>query len=327
MSRVTEPPQGADARPRTRRGPRRGARAEAVLRVGLVLLLLGVSAVGLSGRKHLNWDELAKDPESSWIGLLLVVGATFVVIAAVQALFQMLRVTNEGDDPGVAVRTPLPWYRRLVSMVIVVLAVWAIYAMVRSATTTPPRFRDPGRINQAAPNGRVEPGNLSAHDARGLLIAVLVGAGLAVALAVVRRRAALADRADSEPDDDGDDEQTVLAEAVAAAEVELDAHGDDTRAAIIAAYVAMERQLVASGTTRRASDTPTDFLQRAMTASRVSRGASSRLTDLFREARYSSHPMSSSARDDAARALARVADDLARGPSRSRADEPRGPGG
>ena len=42
--------------------------------------------------------------------------------------------------------------------------------------------------------------------------------------------------------------ESALAGAVAAAEVELDSHGDDTRAAIIAAYLAMERQLVASGT-------------------------------------------------------------------------------
>jgi hypothetical protein len=104
--------------------------------------------------------------------------------------------------------------------------------------------------------------------------------------------------------------EAALAGAVAAAEVELDSHGDDTRAAIIAAYTAMERQLVASGTTRHASDTPTDFLMRAMAASRVSRGSATRLTELFREARFSTHPMPSTARADAARALARVGDDL-----------------
>jgi hypothetical protein len=113
-------------------------------------------------------------------------------------------------------------------------------------------------------------------------------------------------------DDDDQEltEGTALADAVAAAEVELDSHGDDTRAAIIAAYTAMERQLIASGTTRRASDTPTDFLMRAMSASRVPRGSATRLTELFREARFSTHPMPSTARADAARALARVADDL-----------------
>jgi hypothetical protein len=42
----------------------------------------------------------------------------------------------------------------------------------------------------------------------------------------------------------------------------------------------------------------------------VSRGAATRLTDLFREARFSTHPMSATARADAARALARVADDV-----------------
>jgi Domain of unknown function (DUF4129) len=297
-----------------------------VVRVGLVLLLLGVAAVGVSGRRRLDWDAIAKQPESTWIGLLLVMAATFVMVAAVHALFRMLRVSTEDDEDGVAVRVRLPWYRRLISVLVVVLAVWAVYALANSGGAAPVRFRDPGKVNPGALRGGVQPSNLPSTDARALLIAVLIGAGLAVAFAVIRRRNDLADLAGDETEEAADDDQTLLADAVAAAEEELDSHGDDTRAAIIAAYVAMERQLVASGTTRQASDTPTDFLLRAMAASRVSRGSATRLTELFREARFSSHPMSASAREDAARALARVADDLARDAIRP-VDYPRAPSG
>jgi hypothetical protein len=72
----------------------------------------------------------------------------------------------------------------------------------------------------------------------------------------------------------------------------------------------MERELARTGTVRRASDTPTDLLERAVRDGRLSPGPARTLTDLFREARYSHHPMPAARRDDAARALARVSDDL-----------------
>ncbi|WP_405594438.1 DUF4129 domain-containing protein [Streptomyces sp. NBC_01092] len=81
----------------------------------------------------------------------------------------------------------------------------------------------------------------------------------------------------------------------------------DARAAVIACYAAMEDALAASGVQRRASDSPADLLTRAVDAGLAPTAAAPRLTALFREARYSSHPMDATHREAAAEALETIA--------------------
>ena len=113
-----------------------------------------------------------------------------------------------------------------------------------------------------------------------------------------------------------DDEQERLAQAVDSGRRAL-LDGDDARAAVIACYLAMEQSLAESGVTRRASDSPQDLLERAVSGGLPAGSAAAELTALFREARYSTHPMDGSHRDRAAAALAEIADGL-----RSRTSEP-----
>ena len=84
-------------------------------------------------------------------------------------------------------------------------------------------------------------------------------------------------------------EEAALTAAVSAGRLAL--HGEDVRAAVIACYAAMEDSLAASGLGRRASDSPADLLQRAGAAGLLVGLAPQQLAELFREARYSSHPM------------------------------------
>jgi hypothetical protein len=279
-----------------------------IARVALVLVLLVVAVQGLSGRRQLDWAAISDHPGPTWTALVLIAAAAFVVVVSMRALLRMLRVTQESDDEGPQSieGSRVRWYGYLAAAAVIALTILLVYLLLKSTVSEPARFRDQGRFLTNIVGGRSRDGRTSI-DPWLVVIAVLAGVGLAVV--AFRRRGAV----DDEPfDDEGEEpgEVTALADAVSAAEVELDSHGDDTRAAIIAAYLAMERQLVASGSTRYASDTPTDFLMRAMSASRVSRGSATRLTELFREARFSTHPMASTARADAARALARVGDDL-----------------
>ncbi|WP_395298031.1 DUF4129 domain-containing protein [Kitasatospora hibisci] len=83
--------------------------------------------------------------------------------------------------------------------------------------------------------------------------------------------------------------EDALAAAVATGRRAL--HGVDARAAVIACYAAMERSLAASGVQRRICDSPTELLERAVADERVDRAQAHALTELFREARYSTHPM------------------------------------
>ncbi|WP_405668286.1 DUF4129 domain-containing protein [Streptomyces sp. NBC_01166] len=113
-----------------------------------------------------------------------------------------------------------------------------------------------------------------------------------------------------------DDEQERLAQAVDSGRRAL-LDGTDARAAVIAGYAAMEESLAGSGVTRRASDSPQDLLERAVAGGLPTGAAAAALTALFREARYSTHPMDGSHRDRAAAALAEIADGL-----RPRTSEP-----
>ncbi|HEY3477280.1 MAG TPA: DUF4129 domain-containing protein [Streptomyces sp.] len=108
-----------------------------------------------------------------------------------------------------------------------------------------------------------------------------------------------------------DNEQDVLADAVDSGRRAL-RDGADARAAVIACYAAMEESLADSGVVRRASDSPQDLLERAAGSGLLTGQGAGALTRLFREARYSSHPMDDGHRQRAADALAGIAAQLAR---------------
>ncbi|KPC87787.1 membrane protein [Streptomyces sp. NRRL WC-3753] len=104
-----------------------------------------------------------------------------------------------------------------------------------------------------------------------------------------------------------DDDARLLLSAVHSGRRALAGTDDDARAAVIACYAAMEDALAASGVRRQASDSPADLLTRAADAGFAPGPAGPRLTALFREARYSSHPMDGSHRAAAAAALEEIA--------------------
>ncbi|MFJ1758382.1 DUF4129 domain-containing protein [Kitasatospora sp. NPDC088134] len=83
----------------------------------------------------------------------------------------------------------------------------------------------------------------------------------------------------------------VLAEAVASGRAAL-LSGTDPRSAVIACYGAMEVSLAGAGVDLLDSDSPTDLLSRAARTGRLDdAGDAQILAELFREARYSTHPM------------------------------------
>ncbi|MGV9267251.1 DUF4129 domain-containing protein [Kitasatospora sp. NPDC003701] len=103
--------------------------------------------------------------------------------------------------------------------------------------------------------------------------------------------------------------QDALAAAVVTARRALT--GDDARAAVIACYAAMEASLAESGLSRRAPDSPTELLERAVADDRVDPVHARVLTALFREARYSTHPMDRTQVNRAQTALDALAERLA----------------
>ncbi|PPS84047.1 DUF4129 domain-containing protein [Streptomyces sp. MH60] len=164
--------------------------------------------------------------------------------------------------------------------------------------TPPPRQR----------HGATDHSSLPLYLVLALLAAVAV---VLVVVAVVRRLRRFGLRVPQRPDragtlTEGDDARLLLS-AVDSGRRALAGTGDDARAAVIACYAAMEDALAASGVPRHASDSPADLLTRAAGAGFTPGPAAPRLTALFREARYSSHPMGGAHREAAAGALEEIA--------------------
>jgi Domain of unknown function (DUF4129) len=87
--------------------------------------------------------------------------------------------------------------------------------------------------------------------------------------------------------------------------------GAEPRAAIIACYAAMERGFAAAGSAPAVADTPAEVLARATRAGLVRAEPAETLTGLFRRARYSTYPMTSTDSRIAADALTEMRTDLA----------------
>ncbi|MFF2195310.1 DUF4129 domain-containing protein [Streptomyces sp. NPDC058157] len=174
--------------------------------------------------------------------------------------------------------------------------------------------RDP--VPAPAPTAAAAP---AVHDTDPGLTRLLPGAGvvlLAVALVLaalwLRRYLArppgpAAPAAYAPPEGDGDGDRERLAEAVDSGRRALLLDGADVRAAVIACYGAMEESLAGSGVARHASDSPQELLERALAGGLPAATAATELTALFREARYSTHPMDAGHRDRAGAALAAIA--------------------
>jgi hypothetical protein len=144
------------------------------------------------------------------------------------------------------------------------------------------------------------------------VLALVFLAGLAYAY--VRLRDELGGKPPQAPSAEPPLAAGALADAVASGRRAL-LDGSDARAAVIACYVAMEASLAGSGVVREDSDTPTDLLRRVADSGLDIAADAAALTGLFREARYSSHPMSDAQRDRAAAALNGLAAQLGAGES------------
>jgi len=147
---------------------------------------------------------------------------------------------------------------------------------------------------------------------RDVLITLLIIAIIIVLIFAWRRRRIASLHLDVHVDVGVDEAADDLARAVESGRIAL-RDVDDARAAIIACYVAMEQTLAEAGAARGAAETPDELLVRAVAAGLAPRGPAALLTGLFYEARYSTHHMPTSKRDQAERALTEMASELPAG--------------
>ncbi|HKA68573.1 MAG TPA: DUF4129 domain-containing protein [Actinomycetes bacterium] len=282
-----------------------------LLPVAVALLAL-VAIAGAVARQGLDLDQ--NGPLSANRDALVAIAVVFtlanlVIVLTIAVLMRRRRRRRRIPDGPPLEEAPIPawalWLRRLAVFAFFFLLLAPLLLLISSLEPSKTDAGDRHGNEPHLPNDILP--SLSPAQRNLLLTLAVLGAVLAV-LAMLRRggRRVIA-RARVF---DGPPEVPGLAEAISAGDSALRESSMDARAAIIACYVAMERVLAEHGAAREVADTPAELLDRAVGAGLIRSDAALRLTDLFREARFSSHPMDETARTAATAALTELADDL-----------------
>ncbi len=293
-----------------------GRGPDLVPRVLAVVALLAVAALALQARQGLDWSELADPVEVQWARVLFGTVLLLAVVAALRRLLRRIRRRRRQwgkDDETEPEGEPFPWTLRGLGLILVLAVLGLVWFIVDSLGQAGQSKRNPpGRINDEA----LQPGQTDPPDTGSTWQILLLTGTVLLVVAVGSRwlagRRAAAD-AEAGPEDEQRAEVERLVAAVDAADVELRGPADP-REAVLAAYAAMARQL-SQGLARRGrgprpSDTAGELLDHAVGAGLVSGTPAHTLTELFREARFSQHPIGEQARTTARECLAEVRSEL-----------------
>jgi len=299
-----------------RRGPRDSG--DVVLRAVAVVGLLAAAALAVQARQGLDWGELADPVEVAWVRVVAGTVVLLVLAGLTRTLLRRLRrqhrPTRPGADDDGPEGEPFPLLLRILAVVLIAAVIAVLWYVVDAVAggvgpvAVEPDPADPSTDGESPALDGVSWPTLLA------VAAVLAAVAAAGRLDAVRRNRTVT--APPEPAEDA--EAAELATAVEAAQAELAAPGTDARSAILAAYAAMATSIEAGLAARgghpagqaRPSDTPTELLDRAVSSGLVGAGPAATLTGLFREARFSRHPMGEPARRAAEAALVSVRGEL-----------------
>jgi hypothetical protein len=280
------------------RGARGGVDAG---RAAAVALLVAAAAVGLraGGAFSTAGSDSVLGIGGHVLDWALTVAEVILAVAGVVILVARFVWMRGSGQPPQRKRRSIWW---LLFLPLIVFGLAKIIARLRVHGLAPRHA-----VHTATANGGAGgAGHLPPAPSWPVLVLFAVVAVASAALTVYRRRRP-AGLSFTEPAPDPGPEP--LAGAVAAGEQAL--RGEpDPRAAIIACYAAMEHSLAHAGSPAEAADTPAEVLARATAGGLVRSRWAGTLTGLFRQARYSSHPMTEADRTTALGALAQVRADL-----------------
>ena len=277
--------------------PLGAGRAGALALVLCVLAFAGaIAAGGVSSR-------VGSPPTGSFSVVEL---ATLVVLGVLAALGLVALVwTRAWDDPTAAKRPPL--WKRVLELVVLTAVVVGSLALIMMfvpkhpfANKPPPSHRV---VRKSAPAHELRSpgGPLDSSWARGAAFAAGAAVGILALLLIFRRPSVSGSR---KRDD------AALEHAVAAGVEALESE-PDARQAVIKAYAGMERALAEDGLPRQPSETPLEYLRRALERLSASTAATTRLTSLFEQAKFSSHAIDEPMRREALAALGELRSELA----------------
>lgn len=260
------------------RGPLAGQR-DSVLAVGTILLMLDI----------------------------LIIATVHMVIRRRRRRMRPPEATDRWQEP---IEPDIRWIRLVLGIAIALAVLLPLLLLLAALRQVDPQ-RDSNASRRTVPS--LHPPDTVSVPLLLTLLTLAIAVVVVWTVVVLRRAGAwrrvqqLPQAQQEEPrDDEGDaPDAAVLGSAVRAGEAALTTAADP-RMAIIACYEAMEAVLTEHGSARNESDTPTEFLDRAVGAGLIRSDAAGTLTDLFREARFSRHPLGERDREAAIGALARL---------------------
>jgi hypothetical protein len=260
------------------RGPLAGQR-DSVLAVGTILLMLDI----------------------------LIIATVHMVIRRRRRRMRPPEATDRWQEP---IEPDIRWIRLVLGIAIALAVLLPLLLLLAALRQVDPQ-RDSNASRRTVPS--LHPPDTVSVPLLLTLLTLAIAVVVVWTVVVLRRAGAwrrvqqLPQAQQEEPrDDEGDaPDAAVLGSAVRAGEAALTTAADP-RMAIIACYEAMEAVLTEHGSARNESDTPTEFLDRAVGAGLIRSNAAGTLTDLFREARFSRHPLGERDREAAIGALARL---------------------
>ena len=282
------------------KGPRGGADMR---RAAAVLLLVAIAAIGLRAS-----GAFSSSGSSGMLGLsartvFWTIAGLEVVMALAGTVLLILGLIWRRKSGG-----PPRQPRSLWGLLLLPLAAYGLARVLQRL-----RQHAAAAAATAARHHAGAPAGAAGHQPHGnpwpLLVFFVIVAVTAFGLATYRRRG----RPLPPPEREAEPEAAPLAAALAAGARAL--HSDpDPRAAIIGCYAAMERSLADAGLPPRMADTPAEVLSRATVSGLVRSASAAALVGLFRQARYSKHPVTEADRAAAIGALTHVQADLGSGP-------------
>jgi hypothetical protein len=283
------------------RGPLAGQR-DSVLAVGTILLMLDI----------------------------LIIATVHMVIRRRRRRMRPPEATDRWQEP---IEPDIRWIRLVLGIAIALAVLLPLLLLLAALRQVDPQ-RDSNASRRTVPS--LHPPDTVSVPLLLTLLTLAIAVVVVWTVVVLRRAGAwrrvqqLPQAQQEEPrDDEGDaPDAAVLGSAVRAGEAALTTAADP-RMAIIGCYEAMEAVLAEHGSARNESDTPTEFLDRAVGAGLIRSDAAGMLTDLFREARFSRHPLGERDREAAIGALARLraeVDQIAVPAIAGRQDQPNLPG-
>jgi hypothetical protein len=272
--------------------------------LGAMSALLVVVAVAsrrpLSGRGG-GGAAVLRAPLAVFVLLALIAGMFLVVML----LLTLPTLGRRNPDELAPHLPPIPAWRTLpVIALVLALALGIVFAIgVLHGGRIHPRVTGGARGVPLAPT---VPHVSRPSSGFGLSpVPIIAGVGSVLVLVVCAAAALTRGRQRRFPPPIRADRRRAVASAIDESLADL-ASSADARAAVIRAYLRMEAVLSHADLPRRAFEAPREYLARAAHLLGSDAASAERLTGLFEEARFSSHEIRASMRDDALAALARL---------------------